>query len=623
MFGVGGRIARGIEIRAVPWRDGLLVLLAAAVALLILGFALHYCRYGFDLTDESFYLTSIVAPDAYSLNIPVSLFGFVYRPLYSLVGGDIGALRQANVLITFGLASFLSISLVHRAAMDGAGVSKADWAMGLALAPMSLASFPGWLVTPSYNSLTFQSVMLALTGLLLMDDARIRVAVTGSVLVAVGGWLTFMGKPTTAALLGVIFTMYSAASGVKHLRRMVLAGGLSLLLLVLTAFLIDGSIAQFVARLRNSIEMLRVLGSGQEFDKIFRIDNANYADAEYQLAACVAITVTVVGLALTRSGRWGGMLGAIACAALAASTIWLIGSGRTPVALRGPVIFLVSAASLAGVVMTSGYTALARVPKRRWLLAALLLSLPHASAFGTNGNYWVQGASVALLWMLAVVFVAASVLPTHRRLVALVPFALVMQMATVTLISEGMASPYRQPPNLRQYTDAFDFPGGGKLVLAADYRAYLAEVVTIARANGLTPGASMIDLTGQSSGVLFALQTRSLGQPWMVGAYPGSDRLATGSLDTESCRDVGGAWLFYEPGGPRSLSAQAVVAHFGGDLEADYANVGTLTTPEGAGGYTRARTQYLLRPIRSRSAAEIACLTARKRNSTNHGEADK
>ncbi|MBN9115013.1 MAG: S8 family serine peptidase, partial [Pandoraea sp.] len=169
-----------------PWRDGLLVLLAAAVALLILGFALHYCRYGFDLTDESFYLTSIVAPDAYSLNIPVSLFGFVYRPLYSLVGGDIGALRQANVLITFGLASFLSISLVHRAAMDGAGVSKADWAMGLALAPMSLASFPGWLVTPSYNSLTFQSVMLALTGLLLMDDARIRVAVTGSVLVAVG-----------------------------------------------------------------------------------------------------------------------------------------------------------------------------------------------------------------------------------------------------------------------------------------------------------------------------------------------------------------------------------------------------------------------------------------------------
>ena len=80
------------------------VVLALSVigTIFTLGWVLWFSRYGLDLTDESFYLVWISSPFLYSVSS--TQFGFVYYPLYELLGGNIAALRQANILITFGLA---------------------------------------------------------------------------------------------------------------------------------------------------------------------------------------------------------------------------------------------------------------------------------------------------------------------------------------------------------------------------------------------------------------------------------------------------------------------------------------------------------------------------------------
>jgi len=39
---------------------------------------LYYSSYGLDLSTEGFYLTSIANPFPYAINVPTSLFGFVY-----------------------------------------------------------------------------------------------------------------------------------------------------------------------------------------------------------------------------------------------------------------------------------------------------------------------------------------------------------------------------------------------------------------------------------------------------------------------------------------------------------------------------------------------------------------
>lgn len=76
--------------------------LTLAATMLILGWVLKYSSYGIEFTDEGFHLVSISNPFIYDFSI--TQFGFVYHPLYVLLGGDIAALRQANILVTFALA---------------------------------------------------------------------------------------------------------------------------------------------------------------------------------------------------------------------------------------------------------------------------------------------------------------------------------------------------------------------------------------------------------------------------------------------------------------------------------------------------------------------------------------
>ena len=79
-----------------------LVAMCALGTFLFIWQLLKYSAYGIDFTDESFYLVWIANPFLYEGS--TSQFGFVYHPLYSLLGSDIANLRQANILITFGLA---------------------------------------------------------------------------------------------------------------------------------------------------------------------------------------------------------------------------------------------------------------------------------------------------------------------------------------------------------------------------------------------------------------------------------------------------------------------------------------------------------------------------------------
>ena len=86
--------------------EKVLMIFSVICTSLILGWVLWLCNYGLDFTDESFYLVWISNPFNYSVS--ATQFGFIYHPLYKLLDGNIAALRQANILITFFLAWVLS-----------------------------------------------------------------------------------------------------------------------------------------------------------------------------------------------------------------------------------------------------------------------------------------------------------------------------------------------------------------------------------------------------------------------------------------------------------------------------------------------------------------------------------
>lgn len=90
---------------------------SAASTLVLLVRLLIRCSYGIDITDEGFHLVYIADPCSY--DVATTQFAFVYHPLFRFVSGDVVLFRQANTLITFGLAwCFLNLAQIVRTKRD-------------------------------------------------------------------------------------------------------------------------------------------------------------------------------------------------------------------------------------------------------------------------------------------------------------------------------------------------------------------------------------------------------------------------------------------------------------------------------------------------------------------------
>lgn len=594
--------------------EQLLFVFSAICAAVLLGQYLYFSRYGFDVTDESFYLYWIADPRSYDLYIPTSLFGFVYHPLYVLLGGNVAEIRQANVLISFGLALGVTYSIF-----------KQFWELGreriilvtvsFSVATCSLLCFEFWLITPNYNTLAFQSLALAAWGILLFRENSSYKQFIGCVCVAVGGLLAFLAKPTTAAVLALIVLVYGFVFLRRRWKLFVFSGLLACVLLVLAALFIDRSISLFVLRLSRSVDVLRLLGSGQDISHIFRIDTFIFTQFECYFVAAVSVFVIISSLPCVRKFRAFHWVLLLICFVLGVASVIYSFSDSTEQVIRKPLFFAVVILVSIVIILIHSIGEAKEMPTELWALAGLFLALPYAYAFGTNNNYWGSESNAALFWVLSALILLGAIVKKQGRPQLMMSVAFIVIGMTTLAMVYAINNPYRQPIHLRSDADAFNLRSHGNLILSAGFHSYFSDSLSLARKAGFGPGMPMIDLSGQSPGLLYVLGAKSLGQPWLVGFYPGSDRVAIVSLADESCAELGAAWLLEEPGGPGSLSVGKILRTFGAQPD-DYRIVSVVFTPSGAGagGYTKPRKQYFLKPLRSADAASQACLLARKNN---------
>jgi hypothetical protein len=168
-------------------------------------------------------------------------------------------------------------------------------------------------------------------------------------------------------------------------------------------------------------------------------------------------------------------------------------------------------------------------------------------------------------------------------------------LSLTSFLINATNNPYRQPPSLIKNSERLEFPNNQEIVTSKETHDYLFDLKNQLRTKELVANTPFIDLTGQSPGVLYFLDAKSLGQPWMVGGYPGSDDLVTEVLKRESNSELKRAWLLIEPNGPRSISLNNVMSIIGAN-PSDYDVVGTLLTGKYAGGYPERRLQFILKP---------------------------
>lgn len=590
----------------------LLLFFSAIVTLVTLAWVLWYSRYGIDFTDESFYLVWISNPFKYSVS--TTQFGFIYHPLYELLSGDIAALRQVNILISFGLAWALGnvflvtvfgnqyLERTPRLIISGS----------IATAALTSLVFAGlWLPTPSYNSLALQALLVAATGLLLANKNATRASIIGWFLIGTGGWLAFMAKPTTAAALCLCIGFYLLLAEKLSVRLLAISVATSIGFIVLSAFIIDGSFITFIDRLKGGAELLKILGGGHTFAQALRLDNFQFNERGRLFLNAVAAVIfftTYFSQAKNNSMLLGSALSSIMFAIASLTIVFgLVDKNLYAGQFQSLLLWSVPFAAILTGLAIYRFEGFLQISRPQWALVLIFLVLPHIYAFGTNNNYWNTGANAGIFWILGGLVLLSPIAPNRRLQALLLPLGLAVQVITVALIQTGIETPYRQPQPLRDNDYKLEIgKPGSTLVLSKGFGQYFAEAIDAAEQSGFKKGTPMIDLTGKSPGILYAMGASNIGQPWTIGGYPGSDALAVAMLKKVTCKELAAAWLLAEPEGSRKISPEILLS-FGANLATDYEIVDTFKTAEGAGGYKEVRVQQLLKPVRSVDAAINAC----------------
>lgn len=588
---------------------------ALIATITILSWVLYFSGRGIDFTDEGFYLNWISNPYQYSWSL--SQFGFIYLPLYRLVDGDIAWLRCSNIAITFCLAWWLTDTIFSNFLLDDPRPTHKRLIISSGFATAALISLTvsgTWLPTPSYNSLTLQGLIIVIGGLATVAN-RERFAMTDCITIGLGGWLVFMAKPSSAALIGGLAALHILMLGRSKVRTLLGSATTVLLLLLITSILMDGSPWAFAIRIHTALELSQYLSSNHSLSDALRVDDFTLSPPLKLALAVLTAICTLITLCCMSTHRLVRMIGVSSCCLLTSAiaiTAFGLVRGLTLGAFSEMLILAVAGAAISLGILAARSNTCPKTLIPLVALTILLLLMPHVYAFGTGNNYWQQGAAIGLFWLLGALLVCVGV-GTPKAKEFWLPLTLTTQLIVILLLHTSILAPYRQAQPLRENTDAIAFGKPNAVIhLSPSYAQYIRDIHASAKQAGLQKGDAIIDLTGQSPGVLYALQTISLGQAWIIGGYPGSLTMAAKALEREPCKALARAWILDEPEGPRKIPSE-LLSSFGAEAGASHYSVAAeWMTPSGAGGYTEQRRQVLLKPIRDPELAIQTCLAARE-----------
>jgi hypothetical protein len=580
--------------------------------ILILYWVFKFSAYGIDFTDEGFCLNWISNPFLYK-DFTLSKFGYIYHPLYNLVDGDITWLRRVNFFITFVLACTL-VYLVINNLIKFDKINKVIQfvvSSGIAISSFTYVSIQ----TPSYNHLTFQALLVTSIGIVLIDATKFNKNVLSYIIIGIGGWLTFMAKPSSAVGLAPLVLMYIILSKQFQLRFLLIAVVTTFILFIISAYIIDGSMTTYVERNLLSFKLVTMSGTGYSVNSIFRIHRLNLPfKIILSIFFIFLISVYFIWLGL-KNYKINNFIYIITffliliiIATLAIADInWSPNYGR----YQPYLVFGISYACLFVIIILM-LNNIIKIHDVRFGLFLVFLILPYIFALGTSNNYWGKSGAVSLFWLISgfVLIIPWCVqLKLYQPIIFLV---LLSQLITSIHIKERIEKSYRYNQPLRLDDSKIVLNNKNhELILSKEFANYINDARKIAAQSGFTKGDSIIDLSGQSPGLLYFLGAKSIGTAWNIGGYEVSLDLAKATFNLVDCTDIVNSWVLYESKGPRSISTDLLTS-LGMNFPIQYQKVGSWETASGAGGYKQIRIQELYKPLKA-NIAKASCELIRKK----------
>jgi hypothetical protein len=165
-----------------------------------------------------------------------------------------------------------------------------------------------------------------------------------------------MAKPTTALALAVGVLIYLPLARKFSVQMLALTVGSTILLLLISALLIDGSILGFLKRLQLGVEFSKYLGGGHTLEKMLRIDDFQL-DLRTKLGLRLIFFLVLIALwgAWAKNKQWLFVTAPISIAFFALTAMLTFGQIHKAAGLgqfQGLLIFaLVYAATVAALIL--------------------------------------------------------------------------------------------------------------------------------------------------------------------------------------------------------------------------------------------------------------------------------
>lgn len=599
------------------------LVLAVLIASFLLAFTtltkvLNVAHMGVDLTDEGYYFNWISNPWLYQYY--ASQFGYIYHPIYKALGDSIVQLRQANTLISFVLAWYLSYSVLKNYWHNVSKNTLIFTSASIALPALYILMITGhWVPTPSYNSLNFQGCLIAALGFFIATKLNAKPWLA-MILIGLGGWLVFMAKPSSALLLAIAAVLFFVTSLRKDWRILLGATVVSVAMLILSAYLIDGSMTQFIKRYQGGLQLMSAMDSGHGLHRLFKMDFFSISSV-FKLKWLVLTALLFLLIKTVYKGSSRAKL-AVALFSLLAVIIALSQMFHLSTdASNAPKYhtLIITALLFASIIYYRFNKAKAALGSEKRLLI-LLIALPYIYAAGTGNNYWQTGAGAALFWVLAAIILFAKCQLNYQLMAVITSFVAVIGSINIV---DAMQTPYRQTDPLFQQTATYIDPHTKQtLVLSKDTAKYLNKLSKLLDKTHFMPNTPVIDLSGHHPGSLYFMQANAIGQAWTIGGYAGSQPLAALALNQATCKEIASAWLLVELEGKRGISEYILKDH-GLDSSIDKYQVvaglksqtlrdfGSISPKHPDGRYNH----YLLKPLDIQQQTK-KCLTYRAEQTT-------
>jgi hypothetical protein len=561
---------------------------------------LNLTNSGLDLTDEGYYLNWISNPYIYRSSI--FQFGFLYHPIFFFLNENLNYLRKLNIFSNFILSYFL-IFLLVRVSIKSIKIN--FYCLQVFIIGFSLSIFLSMhIFTPSYNSLALQGLLITSLGILFLEKNKTLI---GTFLIGIGSCITFMGKPSSAAALALTMLFYFTTR--KNIFKLILLSSTFCLILIISASLaIDGSPVIFIKRIFLDLHHYQLLESGHAFKEIAKDLVTIVAKPEVQNN--YAIFVTLISLLLffiflyivfffnLKKTISTHIFKLILISIIIIFFIliqfhyvkWILIFER----YQKLQIFSVLIFSIFVILKFYKFNLVETFKNLNIRLISVFLVFPYVYAFGSNINLLKKSLEAGIFYLIASFFILVPFYLRNKNSNNLFYFLFTILIITSIHINSIIEGPYRQFNSLKSNNFILKINNkDNDIKLSDDIVKYINYAKNISRIAGLSKGDYILDLTGESPGLIYLLNANSLGSPWMVGGAPGSLEYAKAKLGLESCNVISGSWILYDQH-DRYIPIE-LLNSYGADLLLDYQEVAKWEVPKPTESYE----QKLFKPNNS------------------------